>query len=50
MAAMTTALLSLAERSVIEMKIGDFDQLYIKGSEGDISVMKAGPNGAFLAN
>ena len=43
-AAMTAALLSLAERAVIEMEKGEFDQLYIKGNEGYLLVMQAGPN------
>jgi len=47
-AAMTSALLSLSERAIIEMGKGDFDQLYIKGSEGYLLVMQAGP-GAVMA-
>ena len=43
-AAMTAALLSLAERSVIEMEKGEFDQLYVKGSDGYLLVLQAGPN------
>jgi len=43
-AAMTSALLSLSERAIIEMGKGDFDQLYIKGSDGYLLVMQAGPN------
>ncbi len=43
-AAMTAALLSLAERAVIEMNKGIFDQLYIKGDDGYLLVMQAGPN------
>jgi predicted regulator of Ras-like GTPase activity (Roadblock/LC7/MglB family) len=43
-AAMTAALLSLAERSVIEMEKGLFDQLYVKGSDGYLLVLQAGPN------
>ena len=42
-AAMTAAL-SLAERAVIEMDKGEFDQLYVKGSEGYLLVLGAGPN------
>ena len=44
MAAMISALHSLSERATIEMGKGDFDQLYIKGSEGYLLVMQAGPN------
>ena len=43
-AAMTAALLSLAERSVIELSKGEFEQLYIKGDEGYLLVLQAGPN------
>ena len=44
MAAMTSALLSLSERAIIEMGKGDFDQLYIKGSKGFLLVMQSGPD------
>ena len=43
-AAMTAALLSLSEKAIIEMRKGDFEQLYIKGSEGYLLVMQTGPN------
>ncbi len=43
-AAMTAALLSLAERSVIELSKGIFEQLYIKGDDGYLLVLQAGPN------
>ena len=43
-AAMSAALLSLSKKAIIEMSKGDFDQLYIKGSEGYLLVMQAGPN------
>ena len=43
-AAMTAALLSLSERAIIEMGKGDFDQLYIKGSDGYLLILQAGPN------
>ncbi|MHA2038821.1 MAG: roadblock/LC7 domain-containing protein [Candidatus Hodarchaeales archaeon] len=43
-AAMTAALLSLAERSVIEMEKGEFSELYVKGTDGYLLVMEAGPN------
>ena len=47
LAAMTAALLSLSEKAITEMGLGDFDQLYIKGSSGYLLTMKAGPR-AFL--
>lgn len=43
-AAMTAALLSLSERAVIEMEKGEFEQLYVKGNDGYLLVMQAGPN------
>ena len=47
-AAMAAALLSLSERAIIEMGNGDFDQLYIKGSNGYLLVMQAGPNAVII--
>ncbi|MFX0070999.1 MAG: roadblock/LC7 domain-containing protein [Candidatus Hermodarchaeota archaeon] len=43
-ATMITALLSIAEASVKELKKGEFDQLFIKSSHGYLLVMEAGPN------
>jgi hypothetical protein len=43
-AAMTAALFSLSEMAILEMRKGNFDQLYIKGSEGYFLVMQAGQN------
>ena len=43
-AAMTAALLSLAERAIQEMRKGDFEQVYVKGSDGYILVLAAGEN------
>ncbi len=43
-ASLTAALHALANYSVIEMKKGKFDQLYIKGSNGYVLVQQAGPN------
>ena len=36
--AMNAALLSLSERTIIEMGKGDFEELYIKGSEGTLRI------------
>jgi predicted regulator of Ras-like GTPase activity (Roadblock/LC7/MglB family) len=44
MAAMTAAMLSLAKRSVIEMEKGDFEQMYIRGNEGYLLILQAGPD------
>ena len=43
-AAMTAALLSLAERAIQEMRKGDFEQVYVKGTEGYLLVLAAGLN------
>ena len=43
-ATMMAGLLSIAEKSVIELKKGEFDQLYVKGSDGYLLVLQAGPN------
>jgi predicted regulator of Ras-like GTPase activity (Roadblock/LC7/MglB family) len=43
-AAMTAALFSLAERSVIEMKKGKFDQINIKGKDGYLFVLRVDPD------
>ena len=43
-AAMTAALLSLAERAVIEMSKGDFVQLFVRGTKGYLLVLAAGIN------
>jgi len=49
-AGMTSALLSLSERAIIEMGRGDFDQLYIKGREGYLLVMQAGPKAVLMVS
>ncbi len=41
--AMVATLLSLSERAVIEMEIGEFNQLYIKGGDGYLLVFDATP-------
>ena len=41
---MMVPLLSLAERAVIEIKRGEFEQIYIRGKEGCLLVLPAGPN------
>lgn len=50
LAAMTAALHSLAKRSVIEMKQGEFDQLYVKGSNGYLLLQQAGPNAVIIVS
>ena len=41
---MMVPLLSLAEKAIVEMKQGEFEQLYVKGKEGYLLVLPAGPN------
>ncbi|MFW9867642.1 MAG: roadblock/LC7 domain-containing protein [Candidatus Thorarchaeota archaeon] len=41
--AMVAALLSLSQRVVLEMEIGVFNQLYIKGDDGYLLVFEADP-------
>ncbi|MFX1480889.1 MAG: roadblock/LC7 domain-containing protein [Promethearchaeota archaeon] len=41
--AMVAALLSLSERVVVEMEIGIFNQLHIKGDDGFLLVFEAEP-------
>ncbi|MBD3194227.1 MAG: hypothetical protein GF317_04175 [Candidatus Lokiarchaeota archaeon] len=43
-AAMTAAILSLGERAAHEMKKGDLEQIMVKGSDGILLVLAAGPN------
>ena len=43
-AAMTAAILSLAERAIHEMSKGDFQEILIKGTEGYLLVLQAGRN------
>ncbi|MFX1532353.1 MAG: roadblock/LC7 domain-containing protein [Promethearchaeota archaeon] len=48
MAGMTAALISIAERSVIEMAKGKFEQLFIRGKNGYILVLQMGPNAVLI--
>ena len=41
--AMVAMLLSLSERTVTDMKIGEFKQLYVKGNNGYLLVFEAEP-------
>ena len=43
-AAMTAAILSLAERAIHEMSKGDFQEILIKGTDGYLLVLQAGRN------
>ncbi|MFX0105663.1 MAG: roadblock/LC7 domain-containing protein [Candidatus Hodarchaeota archaeon] len=44
-AVMTAALLSLAESAITLIKSGEFEQLFIRGKDGYLLVLPAGPNG-----
>ena len=43
-AAMTAAILSLAERAIHEMNKGDFENILVKGTEGYLLVLQTGRN------
>jgi predicted regulator of Ras-like GTPase activity (Roadblock/LC7/MglB family) len=43
-AAMTAALFTLAKGAIKDMENGEFEQLYVKGKDGYLLVMEAGPN------
>jgi len=49
-AGMTVAFFHLAERSVLEMRKGEFDQILIKGSEGYLILTQAGPDAMLLTS
>ena len=41
-AAITAALLSLSKRAILEMKIMEFEEFYVKGSEGSLLILQTG--------
>lgn len=43
-AAMTAAMLSLGERAAQELEKGDLEQVFVRGTNGYMLVMAAGPN------
>ncbi|MFX1315844.1 MAG: roadblock/LC7 domain-containing protein [Promethearchaeota archaeon] len=47
-AAMTATLLSLAERAIKEMERGNFNELFIKGTEGYLVLLEAGPHAVLM--
>jgi predicted regulator of Ras-like GTPase activity (Roadblock/LC7/MglB family) len=49
-AAMVATLQLLSKRVIIEMQKGDFDQLYIRGSDGYLLVLQAGPNAILMVS
>ncbi|MHA1606050.1 MAG: roadblock/LC7 domain-containing protein [Candidatus Freyarchaeota archaeon] len=50
LAAITAAILSLGERAVQEFEKGIVDEVYVRGSDGYILVMGAGPNAVITAS
>ena len=50
LAALTAVLHSSAKQSIIEMKKGEFDPLYVKGSNGYLLVRQAGPNALLIVS
>lgn len=40
-AAMTATLLSISERTIVDMELGEFNQMYIKGIDGYILIFDA---------
>lgn len=42
------ALLSMSELASVDMQKGDFNQLYIKGTDGYLLLLEVGPNHALL--
>lgn len=49
-AAMTAAILSLGERAAHEMQKGDLEQIMVKGSDGYLLVLAAGPNAVLVVS
>ena len=50
LAGMTSALFSISKELILEMDKGDFDQFYIKGSEGYLLIAKAAPNAILIVS
>lgn len=49
-ASMTSVLFSISNGLNLEMDKGEFDQLYIKGSEGYLLILNAGPNAILMVS
>jgi hypothetical protein len=47
--AMTAAMLSLGERAVDELTRGNLEQLFVKGNQGYLVIMGAGPSSVLVA-
>lgn len=48
-AAMSAAMLAMGTRTALELKRGAIEQLFVKGSNGYVVVMNAGPHAVLLA-
>ncbi len=48
-AAMSAAMLSIGTRTASELKRGDLQQIFVKGKEGYVIIMNAGPHAVLLA-
>ena len=48
-AAMSAAMLSIGTRTAMELKRGRLEQLYVKGDNGYVIIMNAGPHAVMLA-
>jgi len=48
-AAMSAAMLAMGTRTAVELKRGAIEQLFVKGSDGYVIIMAAGPHAVLLA-
>ncbi len=48
-AAMSAAMLSMGTRTAVELKRGSLEQLYVRGSEGYVIAMHAGPHAVLVS-
>ena len=48
-AAMSAAMLSMGTRTVAELQRGNLEQLFVKGDNGYVIIMQAGPHAVLLA-
>ncbi len=48
-AAMSAAMLAMGARTAVELKRGSLEQLFVKGSNGYVVLMSAGPHAVLLA-
>ena len=48
-AAMSAAMLSMGTRTAAELKRGQLSQLFVKGTQGYVLIMSAGPHAVLLA-